>query len=201
MAKVPGTAGGISGLAILGTVAGVVLIVSGLKNASVAETARSLLRGKPVESGPSMLPSKFSGGSSGGGSGTATGTAVAEKAKSYAGVPYSWAHATPDGWDCSGFVTYVLHTDFGLELPSNTHTVTGQFYVWSGALTVPREECQPGDLVCWIGHIGIATSKDTMMHAPGIGMKTQEGSIGFGAVIRRPLAYADQRAAKKGSKG
>lgn len=182
-------AGGISGLAVLLAAAGAVLIISGLKNAPITDTVRSLLRGKPVESGPSMVPRGKRSGSAGG---TATGSAVAEKAQTYIGVPYSWAHATPDGWDCSGFVTYVLHHDFGIDLPNNTHTVTGQFLIWSGARTVRRSEMQPGDLACWPGHIGIVVSGDgreVMVHAPTIGQKTQLGEIEFGAVIRRPLAY------------
>lgn len=188
----PGTrwaGGGISGIAILGIVAGVVLVVSGLRNAPVADVTRAMLRGQRPPSGPSMVPNSPIRGAGGGG-GSATGAAVAEKAQSYIGVPYDWGGETPDGWDCSGFVTYVLHHDFGLELPSNYHTVTGQFLVWSGARTVPRAECQPGDLVVSAFHMGIATGRDTMVHAPGTGLKTQLGSIDSGVfLIRRPLAY------------
>lgn len=182
---------GISGLSILAGIAGLVLVVSGLRNASIADTLRSLLRGQPIESGPSMLPRLAASGTPIGAGGSATGSAVASKAASYVGVPYSWAHHDPSGWDCSGFVTWVLHHDFGLDLPDNTHTVTGQFYIWNGAVTVPRAQTQPGDLVCWVSHIGIATSATDMVNAPGIGIATRVQPIYDvpAPIIRRPLAY------------
>lgn len=188
---------GISGLVIIGAFVGMALIVSGLKNAPVAEVVRAMLQGRPPESGPSQLPGRVGGSGSFGiasgvsaPGGSATGSAVAAQALRYVGVPYRFGYHTPAAWDCSGFVTWVLHHDFGIDLPNNTHTVTGQFMVWSGAVTVPRNQCAAGDLVCWWGHIGIATGRDTMVNAPGIGIRTREQSIGFGAVIRRPLAYS-----------
>jgi cell wall-associated NlpC family hydrolase len=85
--------------------------------------------------------------------------------------------ATPAGWDCSGFVTYLLHHDLGLNLPSNSHTTSQQFLVWSGATTVPREQCQAGDLICWITHIAIATGPDTGIGAQNPRQGTISGPI------------------------
>jgi len=106
-------------------------------------------------------------------------------------TPYVWGGATPAGWDCSGLVTWILHHEMGLELPNNTHTVTGQFYIWSGAVTVPRNQCSPGDLVCWPSHIGIAISSSEMVNAPTFGHVTERAKIYNvpAPIIRRPKAY------------
>lgn len=54
-----------------------------------------------------------------GGLGVATGDAIARDASSYAGkVRYTWGGASPStGWDCSGFVNWVLCHDMGLDIP------------------------------------------------------------------------------------
>ena len=189
------------GIALAMYVAGTVLIMAGLRNATVADTLRSLLRGQPIPSGPSDLPRRITGAAETTGraiaeatanfaGGTITGAAVADTARSYIGVPYRWAGEDPSGWDCSGFVTWVL-TKHGVKLPSNHHTVSAQFYVWPGAITLPRAAAQPGDLVCWVSHVGIATGPDTMVNAPGIGKYTREDRIWRvpAPVIRRPKQY------------
>ena len=93
------------------------------------------------------------------------------------GVPYKWGGADPSGWDCSGFVTWVLHHDVGLNLPSNTHTVTGQFMVWSGAQTIPTAQAEAGDLVCWLTHIAIAIDNTTCIGAENPSAGTTEGTF------------------------
>ena len=194
--------GGVSGIGLALGLTGAVLVVSATRNQPVADTLRSLIRGEPVAVRPSgFVPDTTVGGDIRGGS--VTGENVAKTAASYIGVPYQWAHHTPAGWDCSGFVTWVLHHDYGIDLPDNTHTVTGQFYVWSGAVTVPRDQCQAGDLVCWISHIGIAINATQMVNAPGTGQLTKVDNIyGFPApIIRRPKAYITADRAGNGIAG
>lgn len=139
------------------------------------------------------------GGSSGGGSGvgpllnglgqdlimadqgtgvpSALNARIASAAVSHVGVPYSWGGASPDGWDCSGFVTYVLHHDIGLNLPDNGHTVSQVLMVWSGATTIPSSQCQAGDLVCWLTHVAIATGPTTCVGAENARVGTVQGPI------------------------
>jgi cell wall-associated NlpC family hydrolase len=95
------------------------------------------------------------------------GSRMLDAAMPYAGkVPYRWGGATPAGWDCSGFVTWVLVHDLGqTNLPSRTHTMSGQFLFWGGAQTVPAAQAAPGDLVCWSGHIGINIDGQRMISA------------------------------------
>lgn len=203
---------GISGVAVLAAGAGGLLLYSSIKNASVADTLRSLIKGQPVvgESAGSLAQAETavqqllpaSAAATGGGESAASlaggespgATAAADAAK-YLGVPYRWAGADPSGFDCSGLVTWVLHHDMGIQLPDNTHTVTGVFYVWTGARTVPRAQCQPGDLVCWPSHIGIATDAGNMIHAPHTGDVVRRAAIWNtpAPVIRRPLAYTGRQ--------
>ena len=183
---------GFSGFGLALGVAGVVLVFSAVRNQTVADTLRALIRGDPIAVKPSgFVPDTSVIGAGATGAGSVTGAAVAKTAASYIGVPYKWAQHTPAGWDCSGFVTWVLHHDHGIDLPSNVHTVTGQFYIWTGARTVQRDQCQAGDLVCWVSHIGIAINRDQMIHAPSPGQLTQMSNIWSvpAPVIRRPNAY------------
>lgn len=117
------------------------------------------------------------GGSGSAGAGAANlGEQIAAYATGHLGAPYKFGAAGPNAFDCSGLVTYVLHTELGLSLPSNSHTVTGQWYTWGGAVTIPRPP-RAGDLICWTGHIGIALNDETMVHAPGTGQVVKTSKI------------------------
>lgn len=187
----------ISGTAVALITGGGVLVMSALRDVSIADTLRAMLRGQAPPAGPGefgrtlgeVVARTTAEYVAGPGAGPATGAAVADTARGYVGVPYVFGGETPNGWDCSGFVTYVLHTEHGLALPDNHHTTAIRFYTWSGATTIQRSFCAAGDLVCWPSHIGIALGPSQMVHAPGVGKRTQVGSIGTGAVIRRPKAY------------
>jgi cell wall-associated NlpC family hydrolase len=117
--------------------------------------------------------------------GQGTGAAIAADAHKYLGVRYVWGGADPSGFDCSGLVTWVLHHDLGYNLPSNTHTVTGQWLVWGGATDVPRSQAAAGDLCCSLAHIGIAVDNQNMIHAPDVGDVVKVGPIQAGMAIRR----------------
>jgi cell wall-associated NlpC family hydrolase len=191
---------GVNGAAIALMAAGVVVAYSGVRNATIADTTRSLIKGKPVvgSSTDSFLGSLHAVQSIGEQAGEAAAAAgagavgaIGAKAaggvlnaeilaavKTWEGVPYRFGGASRTGVDCSGLVTRVL-TGLGLKLPNNTHTITTQFYVWGGAVTVPWEEMLPGDLICWTGHMGIAasgvdaTGNATMWDAPHTGSTVQ----------------------------
>lgn len=178
---------GVSGIGLTAVAAGTVLATSGIKNATVADTLRALIKGQSPTGGTPTVPPAVAAGQAQPDTGS-TGSAIADDALRYVGVPYKWAGATPAGWDCSGFVTWVLHHDLGLNLPSNVHTVTGAFLLWSGAVTIARSKCAAGDLVCWSTHIGIATSNKQMVDAPHTGVSTRVENIWPGATIRRVTA-------------
>jgi len=134
----------------------------------------------PAPSGPAPT-----GGAGADAAQTALNASIIVDVQRYLGVPYVFGGASPKGFDCSGLVTYVLHHDLGLNLPNNTHTVTAQWYVWSGAVTVPNAQRLPGDLVCYPGHIGIAADPGYMINAPDVGEVVKRSKIFSGSITRR----------------
>lgn len=97
---------------------------------------------------------------------SAVGSAIIEIAARYVGVPYVYGGTTPDGFDCSGFTSYV-YAQVGITLP---RTSSDQHY--AGTI-VPRDQAQPGDLVWSPGHIGIYAGGNTMIDAPRPGKTVQ----------------------------
>jgi cell wall-associated NlpC family hydrolase len=97
---------------------------------------------------------------------SAVGSAVIEIAARYVGVPYVYGGTTPDGFDCSGFTSYV-YAQLGITLP---RTSSDQRYA---GVEVSRDQAQPGDLVWSPGHIGIYAGGNTMIDAPRPGKSVQ----------------------------
>jgi hypothetical protein len=93
------------------------------------------------------------------------GSSVVEAALSLRGAPYRNGGADPSGFDCSGFVQYVLGQN-GVAAPRD---VVAQFRASS---PLKLEAVAPGDLVFFrIGgrspsHVGIVVTKNTFVHAP-----------------------------------
>jgi peptidoglycan DL-endopeptidase CwlO len=185
----------LSGVAITLFVAGAVLMTAGYLHVPPADVLRALIKGDPLPRNTAFPARALQRIDELGpaGAGSELGRDVAASALHYAevAVPYVWAGETPDGWDCSGFVTWVLHHDHNIELPDNDHTTAMGFLVWSGARQVVRSECAPGDLLCWGSHVAIAVSNSEMVHAPGRGQVTKRAKIWrFPApAVRRPNAY------------
>jgi cell wall-associated NlpC family hydrolase len=194
---------GISGLAVALATAGGLLVFAGIKNVSPLEALRAAAAGKPIPEGPKSgidvqsapPPNVQAPGAPGPvpiqgiADGGSLNSAIVANARRYLGIRYKIDGADPNGFDCSGLVTWVLHHDLGLNLPSNTHTITTGFLTWSGAQTVSRDQMAAGDLVCWPGHIGIATSSSTMISAPTLGENVHETGITWipAPVIRRVI--------------
>jgi len=65
-------------------------------------------------------------------------------AKKFLGTPYHYAGSTPSGFDCSGFINYVMGS-FGMEL-TRTSVGLAEF-----GETVKLADIQPGDLMFFKG--------------------------------------------------
>ncbi len=94
------------------------------------------------------------------GSGSEMGVAVAEYALQFVGNPYVYGGTSlTDGADCSGFVMSV-YENFGVSLPHSSAADRSQGYA-VGSL----EEAQPGDLICYSGHVALYIGDNQIVHA------------------------------------
>jgi cell wall-associated NlpC family hydrolase len=92
------------------------------------------------------------------------GNAVLEIAARYVGVPYVSGGSTPDGFDCSGFVSYV-YGQLGISLPRSS----GAYYDVGTRVSEP----QPGDIIVSPGHVGIYAGDGLQIDAPRPGKTIQ----------------------------
>lgn len=99
--------------------------------------------------------SKPSSGSS------STGQAIANYGLQFVGNPYVWGGTSlTNGADCSGFVGSV-YKHFGYSLPRTSGEIAG------AGRAVSYADAQPGDVICYSGHVGIYIGGGQMVHAKG----------------------------------
>jgi cell wall-associated NlpC family hydrolase len=102
------------------------------------------------------------------------------------GVPYRRGGATPRGFDCSGFTSYV-YRKAGISLP---HSATAQMH---RARRISRSQARPGDLVFFHGgrgayHVGIYAGGNRTLHSPRPGGRVStvniwSRNVSFGRVL------------------
>ncbi|KRC42569.1 glycoside hydrolase [Oerskovia sp. Root918] len=97
---------------------------------------------------------------------SANGSAIVSIASRYVGVPYVYGGTTPDGFDCSGFTSYVF-AQVGITLPRQS---SAQGNVGT---KVSRADAQPGDLIWTPGHISIYAGDNMQIDAPRPGKTIQ----------------------------
>ena len=92
-------------------------------------------------------------------SGSDLGKQIANYACQFVGNPYvSGGTSLTQGADCSGF-TYRVYADFGYSLPRTSSQQR------SAGRGVSYEEAQPGDLICYDGHVALYIGNNLIVHA------------------------------------
>ena len=95
----------------------------------------------------------------GSGSGSSSGNAVASFASQFVGNPYVYGGTSlTNGADCSGFVLSV-YANFGVSLPHSSSAMRSVGY------EVSLADAQPGDIICYSGHVAIYCGNNTIVHA------------------------------------
>ncbi len=91
------------------------------------------------------------------------GQPIVDEAYKYLGVPYVWGGASSSGVDCSGLVL-LSHRAIGVSLPHYSGSIGS-----SGMRVPSMSQALPGDVVCYVGHVGIYVGGGMMIHAPQTG--------------------------------
>ncbi len=88
------------------------------------------------------------------------GVAVANYAVQFVGNPYKWGGTSlTNGADCSGFVMSV-YANFGVSLPHSSSADRKQGYAVDSLANA-----QPGDLICYSGHVALYIGDGNIVHA------------------------------------
>ena len=94
------------------------------------------------------------------GEGSEMGVAVADYALQFVGNPYVYGGSSlTNGTDCSGFVMSV-YANFGVSLPHSSSSDRNQGYAVDGL-----ENAQPGDIICYSGHVALYIGNGQIVHA------------------------------------
>ncbi len=120
------------------------------KEAAKKKTAENAASGGKTEDGGKTYASPTG----------STGADVVQFAKQFVGNPYVYGGTSlTNGADCSGFVMSV-YKNFGVNLP---HSSAADRNV--GAAVNGIENAQPGDIICYSGHVGIYAGNGQIVHA------------------------------------
>lgn len=98
---------------------------------------------------------------------SSSGQAVINYASQFLGNPYVYGGSSlTGGTDCSGFVMSV-YAHFGVSLPHSSSALRSVGY------GVSYSSMQPGDILCYDGHVAIYAGGNTVIHAsnPADGIK------------------------------
>ena len=91
--------------------------------------------------------------------GSGSGSSVVDYATQFVGNPYVWGGTSlTNGADCSGFVQSV-YSKFGVSLPRTSYEQQ------NAGREVSYSDAQPGDLICYGGHVAIYMGNGKIVHA------------------------------------
>lgn len=110
--------------------------------------------------------------------GSGSGSAVVNYACQFVGNPYVWGGTSlTNGADCSGFIMSV-YAHFGVSLPHSSSAMRGV------GREVSVSDMQPGDIVCYSGHVAIYMGGGQIVHAssPSTGIKIS-GNVHYKTIL------------------
>ncbi len=116
-------------------------------------------------------------------SGSDLGKQIAKYACQFIGNPYVYGGTSlTNGADCSGFV-YRIYSNFGYKLPRTSYEQR------SAGTGVSYDEAQPGDLICYDGHVGMYIGGGKIVHASNekTGIKVSNATYRTILAVRRIL--------------
>jgi len=159
-----------------------------VKAESKAEEEARLAKEEAERKAANAAASKKSGKSSSGSgssasvSGGGAGASVASYALQFVGNPYVYGGSSlTNGTDCSGF-TMSVYANFGISLPHSSGAQRGCGYDVGGLANA-----QPGDLVCYSGHVGLYIGGGQIVHAStaATGIKVSNADYRSVLAVRR----------------
>ena len=90
---------------------------------------------------------------------SSSGSSVISYASQFLGNPYVWGGTSlTGGADCSGF-TQSVYANFGVSLPRTSYEQQ------NAGTEVSYADAQPGDLICYGGHVAIYMGNGRIVHA------------------------------------
>lgn len=119
---------------------------------------------------------------------------IIRRSEELLGVPYQWAGRSPDGFDCSGFTSYLMETELNRKLERRA------LDQYNSAKKIKKKHVKPGDFIFFdngsgISHVGIVFSTNNnsiqMIHA--------STSVGISVVDIYQSSYWKQRIAGFGT--
>ena len=134
--------------------------------ARLAKEAEERRKAREAAAAKASKSSKSSSGSSSAAQtytvsgGSEMGQAVIEYALQFVGNPYVYGGTSlTNGADCSGFVMSV-YANFGVSLPHSSSGDRSQ-----GAAVDGLSNAQPGDIICYSGHVALYVGNNQIVHA------------------------------------
>ena len=155
-----------------------VRVTAGASSVANNSSAASSNKKNNTTSSNSGSSNSNSSNSSSSGSSSDSGSAVVNYACQFVGNPYVWGGTSlTNGADCSGFIMSV-YAHFGVSLPHSSSAMRGV------GREVSVSDMQPGDIVCYSGHVAIYMGGGQIVHAssPSTGIKIS-GNVHYKTIL------------------